>query len=290
LRCQICEGGSLERFRYRLYDERSLLRRVGYSLPDSLLRLLAAVPRLRRAALAVATNRRYFDIDCLWCNSCGTGCTDPPLGKGELAQYYEEYYWENRHVVEGQHRSSDGRPHPKQIELTADRLAWIDARCSQFETVIDYGAGDCAAGYLLRQRATVTAVDPSAQSAQAARDYGLSHSVSLDSVSPADLLYSSHSIEHVHSLSAVFSALCDKVNPGGHLFFETPNIADRSLFPRFFAPPHTYTLSIDTFEELVRRHRLEMIAWEAVGPPWSKHHQNVDSDAFADLRVLLRRV
>ena len=147
----MCEGGSLERFRYRLYDDRSLLRRVGYSLPDPLLRFLGEIPRFRRAARAVSVNRRYFSLDCLWCNTCCTGYADPPLSETELAQYYKDYYWENRDVVDGQHRRSGGL-HPKQIALTSDRLAWIDAWLSQFETVIDYGAGDCAAGYLLRER------------------------------------------------------------------------------------------------------------------------------------------
>jgi 2-polyprenyl-3-methyl-5-hydroxy-6-metoxy-1,4-benzoquinol methylase len=155
--------------------------------------------------------------------------------------------------------------------------------------MIDFGAGDCAASRSLISDYgihDITVVDKSSFSLSAAREIGVRHSNFLEQAPIVDLVFSGHSIEHVHDLSQAMKLLIEKVRIGGYLFFETPNIANQEIFQKLCLAPHTYFLSVESFHRLGKLLGLEVLAIETVGPKWSKAFPRITSDARADLRVL----
>ena len=213
----------------------------------------------------------------------------PPLVESELAEYYAEFYWENRDSADGQHIPAIDRPNETQVSLARDRLAWLARFVDGYGSALDFGAGDCAATYVLKlNQRDVHVVDPSRRAQELAGRYGATYSGTLEAAPVVDMIYSAHSIEHVADLRATVACLIEKVRNGGYLFFETPNV-DLAVFSGMGHTPHTYMLSEESFRMLAGMHGMELIALEVLGPPWNKTHPAVVSDARSDLRVLLRK-
>jgi hypothetical protein len=171
-------------------------------------------------------------------------------------------------------------------------LDWVEQHGIRFSTAIDFGAGDCAAAYLMSKTCglkNVLVVDKSDQTRAIADSMGLSHLTSLQSVSkPVEFIYSSHAIEHVANLRETFALLEKALCDGGFVFLETPNVADIHVFRGVSMTPHTFSLSETSFEKLSKSSNLRLIATDTVGPEWSKH-QNIASQARTDLRGLFKK-
>ena len=161
-----------------------------------------------------------------------------------------------------------------------------------FDTVMDYGAGDCAASHVLSRETAVSGihvVDPSMRARTTAELNQLGYSEDLTGAPRVDLVYAAHSIEHVHDLRLSLAALLQKVRTGGHIFFETPNIANWEIFKALPHTPHTFMLSSHSFHFLEMHFPMEIVAIETCGPPWNKSRKHIRSDEKADLRVLLKK-
>ena len=77
--------------------------------------------------------------------------------------------------------------------------------------------------------------------------------------------------------------------PGGHLFFEVPNVSSKEVFTKLCHTPHTFSLSKGSFEQLAHRFDCRIVAMEDVGGPWQITGEHVTDLAKADLRVLIQR-
>lgn len=288
--CLLCSSERLLRIPYLNLGSLGLVRGLAYKLPGPLAHGLAALsPRFARAYRPVETNRRYFDVTLCWCGTCRTGWAEPQFEEARLSRYYEEYYWGNRDEAEGRHLAEAARPGDLQLQWSAERIAWFAPHVASFGTAIDFGAGDCAASYLLRDCAKVTAVDPSTKAKQLAARYGVEWRKTLADCPAVDLFYASHSLEHVHDLIGVFEAMLDKVHPGGHLFFEVPNVSSREVLTKLCHTPHTFALSKGSFEQLAKRFGCRIVAMEDVGVTWQIEGRSVSDPSKADLRVLIQR-
>lgn len=289
--CFLCGSANTLVLPYLRLNSRSLSRNLAYALPVSVGRAFAALSKRFRSAYAtVAVNKTYFDRQAVFCRDCRTGACQPFFTREQLDQYYHAFYWENRAQLEGRHVPQDDRPNPRQLDWAQDRLAWITRHIPLQGTVMDFGAGDCAAGYVLEQQGlAVHVVDPSADSERLAHKYGLAYSSALEDAPAVDLVYSAQSIEHVHDLVPAFQDLMDRVKPGGHAFFETPNVADPDVFRHLVLTPHTFMLSTQTMQALAGRVGATVVAMETVGPAWSRSHARITSPERTDVRVLLRK-
>lgn len=288
--CFLCGSDRLYRIPYLNLSSLGLVRGLAYKLPLGLTRLVSRLsPAFARAYRPVETNRRYFERTQCYCEACGTSMVEPGFEEAQLSRYYEEYYWDNRDEAEGRHRSEAARPNQLQLDWSAARIAWFEPHVSAFTSAIDFGAGDCAASYLLRERAEVTAVDPSTKAREISARYGVEWRRTLAECAPVDLLYASHSLEHVHDLLEVFALMLERVHPGGHLFFEVPNVSSKEVLNKLCHTPHTFSLSKGTFEQLAQRFDCRIVAMEDVGCPWQIAGKAVSDPSKADLRVLIRR-
>lgn len=288
--CFLCGSERLFRLPYLNMGSLGMVRGLAYKLPSLLARGLGALSlRFARAYRPVETNRRYFDVTLCWCEACRTGWVEPQFEEALLSRYYEEYYWGNRDEAEGRHVSEAARPNDMQLGWSIERIAWLAPHVPDFASVIDFGAGDCAAGYLMRERAQVFAVDPSTKAQETSARYDIEWRPTLAVCPEVDLLFASHSLEHVHDLVGVFEQMLGKVRPGGHLFFEVPNVSSKEVLTKLCHTPHTFALSKASFEQLARRFDCRIVAMEDVHGPWQIAGKRVSDPAKADLRVLLQK-
>jgi hypothetical protein len=65
-----------------------------------------------------------------------------------------------------------------------------------------------------------------------------------------DLLYGSHSLEHVSNLDEIERFIQQSINPGGFVFWEVPNAMKSSSSEVNIQPPHTYYFSRRYFDQL----------------------------------------
>lgn len=289
--CFLCGSDRLYRIPYLNLRSLGLIRGIAYKLPHKLAKWLAMIsPRFARAYRPVETNRRYFTLTQCYCEACGTSSVEPPFEEERLSRYYEEYYWDNRDEVEGRHLSDNAAPNKLQLDWSAARIAWFAPFVPGFTTAIDFGAGDCAASFLLREQAKVAAVDPSTKAQEIAAAYGVEWRRTLAECAPVDLIYASHSLEHVHDLLQVFALMLKQVRPGGHLFFEVPNVSSKEVLVKLCHTPHTFSLSKGSFEQLAQRFDCRIVAMEDVGGPWQIVGRRIADPAKSDLRVLIQRL
>lgn len=232
--CFLYKSPNTVSFDYLRLNSDDFKRNLAYSRPKVVADSLCAISsRFASAYYPVAVNKKYFDRSAVYCKDCLTGSCQPGFEKELLANYYQKFYWNNRDSIDGQHVALDDRPNDRQVGLTDDRIAWIDQFLPRVESVIDFGAGDCAAAFTYGKRAevrTVHVVDPSVRAGAFAAKYGLGYSEKVEQAPVVDLVYSAHSIEHVPDLLKSIGELLSRVRLGGHVFFETPNIGDLEVF------------------------------------------------------------
>ncbi len=136
----------------------------------------------------------------------------------------------------------------------------------------------------------VHVVDPSVRAGALAAKYGVGYSENVDDAPVVDLVYSAHSIEHVSDLLESIGKLLTKVRVGGFVFIETPNIGDQEIFESLCHTPHTFMLSVNSFQYLKGRFPIEITGIEGCGPAWQQGSKQIKSSKKADLRVLLQKM
>jgi 2-polyprenyl-3-methyl-5-hydroxy-6-metoxy-1,4-benzoquinol methylase len=292
--CFLCGSGELIFTKYLRPNSDNLLRNIGYMIPSWFGLAFSKFSRRFAAAYKpISINRKYFNRELCFCRNCVTGYALPFLSQEFLTDYYSEFYWNNRDTNEGAHCPEVGRPNSVQIELAANKIAWLKNHNLSFSSVIDFGAGDCASTYVLLSTCSATSVhvvDPSERAKLLAYKYGATYSANLSDAPVVDLIYSSHSIEHVHNLLEVMSALKSKVRVGGYIFLETPNIGDEELFSSFVHTPHTFLISEKSIQHLANLLNLKVVSMQAVGPRWKDNLPWLSSEIKADLRALLQKL
>jgi hypothetical protein len=294
--CYVCGCGDMitaEKYLHRYSG--NIVRDLAYRLPKNLATIAGLLSgSFSRRYRPVSINKKYFDDKVVvYCSKCGSGLCWPMFQKEVLDGYYSEFYWDNRDKVDGKHLSQEAVPNAQQLSLSRDRLTWVKQYVREVESAIDFGAGDCAAGFTMMQdgwASEVHVVDPSQRAQSMAHTYGLSYSCDMSMAPTVDFIYSAHSIEHVHDLHAMLSVWLERVVLGGHVFVETPNVGDVTVCRALMMTPHTFMLSRHSFSALESRYSFRIVAMECVGPLWAKHRPEILSDERTDLRVLLQKV
>lgn len=291
--CFLCGSTNLLSKNYLGYNSNNVFRNIAYLIPDFLGNFFSyLIPGFISAYRPVLTNKRYFTRHIIFCRNCLTGWAHPYLSCDDLSAYYTEFYWRNRDSVEGSHLPKDFQPNLIQLEISKDRFAWINQFNPRFSSIIDFGAGDCAFSYYIKKNGLsdlVHVVDPSKKALYLSAQYGASYSRDIIDAPIVDFIYSAHSIEHVYDLLVVLELLIARLREGGHIFIETPNIGDELIFQSFTHTPHTFLLSMRSFEYVASIMGLSIIAMECTGPPWKDGFPSLRSQERADLRILLKK-
>ena len=97
----------------------------------------------------------------------------------------------------------------------------------------------------------------------------LGYPENVDKTSFVDLVYSAHSSYQVSDLLERLGKLFTKVRIGG-FFFETPNIGDLKIFEAPYHTPHTFLLSVNSFQFLKSRFSVKIIGDECCDSAWKQ--------------------
>jgi len=293
-RCFVCGSSDLKKVNYLNYNSSSYMRNIGYFLPNMLVSILRYFSKSFSGFYhSIEINKKYFsDRKVNYCMSCLTGFVDPKFSESELDRYYYDFYWKNRVSHETSYNKLEITD--DNLRLAKERIEWIEKNGCVYNSVIDFGAGDCSASLVFSKTLTpssVCAVDKSNQTGLIAKSLDIKYYDSISAPPSADLIFSAHSIEHVHDLFLIMEQISKKINNEGYLFIEVPNIANFNTLNVMSHTPHTYMFSKKTFINLASIFSFELKSIEAVGPKWSVSYANLGSEYkhCADLRVLMRK-
>ena len=208
----------------------------------------------------------FADCKLLWSDK-GYWAADPMPSVAQLNDYYETSYWATRDDRQTWLRHRD-LSHFDQLEPYIRSLVDQDNK----PLAANFGAGHGGISFLLRALGfSVIHIDPYPGDMPIFK-----YAPNLESIgSKVDLIYGSHSFEHVTDVEGTFSQVVNCLNTGGFLFLEVPNAvspfyssvgADNERVP-LIQPPHTVYFTESYFRNL----GLEVLSLETYkyeGDPW----------------------
>ena len=106
-----------------------------------------------------------------------------------------------------------------------------------------------------------------------------------------DLIYSSHSLEHVQNLHETLYEFNSIVKANGYVFIEVPNIANRTVFEMMHHAPHTYNFSQESLCHAMSLYGFETIECQAFGAKLGErlNKQNKELDVPDCILSLFRK-
>lgn len=219
----------------------SKLVAVGVPFPNA---VKSRVLRLRqREAVECLLSKVFSDASLLW-DSRGFWIVNPMPSETELSNYYSEQYWANRTDAQSWLRIRDV-DHFLELEPF---LAEIGER--RHRVAVNFGSGHGGCSFLFRAVGfQVWNVDP------ARHESGMfQHAEGIQDIKEDfDLVYASHSLEHVVNPVEVVRDLISGLSPGGFFYAEVPNArrADEMTESQPpMHPPHTVYYTTDFFRQL----------------------------------------
>lgn len=197
----------------------------------------------QREAVELLLSQMFSGASLRW-HSHGFWTVSPMPTETELNEYYSEQYWANRTDAQSWLRSRDV-DHFLELEPF---LAGIGE--SGHRVAVNFGSGHGGCSFLFRAAGfQVWNVDP------ARHESGMfQHAAGIQDIKEDfDLVYASHSLEHVVNPVESFRDLISGLSPGGIFYAEVPNArrADEmvELLPPIH-PPHTVYYTTDFFRQL----------------------------------------
>ena len=253
-----------------------LLYRAHIPLPASVrTRLFARQQFFKSHQLCEAI---FADCKLVWSDK-GYWAVDPMPSVAQLNDYYETSYWATRDDRQTWLRHRD-LSHFDQLEPYIRSLVDQDNK----PLAANFGAGHGGISFLLRALGfSVTHIDPYPGDMPIFR-----YAPSLQSIgSKVDLIYGSHSFEHVTDVEATFSQVVNSLNKGGILFVEVPNalspyyssIEANNVRVPLIQPPHTVYFTESYFRNL----GLEVLSLETYkyeGDPWGTPAQEGNGEVI----------
>jgi len=224
----------------------SVLSRFGLPLPRP---IATRVRRLESHHKSSALLRSLFESRQLSWDSNGFWLIDPMPSKSSLDDFYAQTYWSSRSDSQSLLRSRD----VDHFVLLEPFLQ--DVRASTQKVAMNFGSGHGGCSFLFRAAGfEVWNVDPAENELEAFRHASSISQVPLD----LDLVYASHSLEHVTDPIATTNEIVDHLGVGGLFFVEVPNArrtdeivyreSERAEPP--IHPPHTVYYTTDFFRSL----------------------------------------
>lgn len=239
-RCAIClSSKAYLKVVHKYYLHLSLKQKLTYLIPEFFWPCIPYqfVNRVRNVKYTKVFFQKRYWVECL---HCGLFKAFPEFSEVELNEFYKKVFWEktNYNYV----NLSDNIVSTR----TKSQFAFITKHLkTEPEFFTDFGAGHCNAirfAIQLNFAKNYQVVDPSTFSALVALNYGVHHVANLAGARKSDFIFSSHSLEHVHSLNETLKHFRRLTRPNALLFIEVPNIDKRKLREGNHVP-HTYCFS-----------------------------------------------
>lgn len=202
------------------------------------------------------------------CDSCIFSSVYPKITPEALNNYYSADYWSIRAttdlegIVFAKSNTDRAKHHLKFLN---------DNGLKKVETMLDFGAGMCGASAVFKPQGfcrDITIFDKASQAREIANMLGIQHIKNMEDKGNKkfDLIYSSHSLEHVQDIGETLTQFSIMVKKEGHVFIEVPNVANKTVLEMCHHAPHTYNFSQKSLCKAMLSYGFETIACETYGP------------------------
>ncbi len=191
---------------------------------------------------------RRFRLHKLVWDDRGVFCLHPKPDKKLVMGYYEETYWDFRTDKGAILRERD-ITHYQHLKKLCPEL-FLGER----KRVLNFGSGHGGLSVLLHVVGhSVVNVEPAGVKPFFPEHWECKKDLN-DATGAFDLIYSSHSLEHVFDLEETLSALKQRSHGKTLFFIEVPNCSLAEA--QKVAPPHTYYFTMEFFRRLFAEHRM----------------------------------
>jgi 2-polyprenyl-3-methyl-5-hydroxy-6-metoxy-1,4-benzoquinol methylase len=204
------------------------------------------------SAKASEKAKKIFDGRKLKKHDCGYWTVEPMPTDYELEEYYRNTYWSAR----------EGGKSSLVILRDIDHLLFLKIHAQKLFlktsiNLLNFGAGHGGFSHLMHAMGhNVYNVEPSGiETTYPDRWEYFSTMNEINRIDVKfDLIYSSHSLEHVIDVDLFMENVSDLISDSGYLFFEVPNCNQTKGFNGgsngIIRAPHTYYFSLKYFETL----------------------------------------
>ncbi|MEK7857834.1 MAG: class I SAM-dependent methyltransferase [Elusimicrobiota bacterium] len=196
-------------------------------------------------------------VKVLRCRSCGLVRLDPIPSEAELDRFYRDVYRTEYDPGVGAEEN-----HKNHLSEARSRVARLEPLLGRSKTVLEIGSGACAfltaVGPLVKE---ACGIEPTDEYRAWAAKQGLQVFPKLADVDGRrfDLIALFHVLEHVREPLGFLKSLLARLNPGGRLIIEVPNVDDAliSLYqvpayaPFYYQSAHLWYFSAATLERAV---------------------------------------
>lgn len=211
----------------------------------------------RRASYLQAISEHFKKRTWKRCTQCGLVFIAPIFSAKELASIYESIYWGRLSPSIRAHYFSSSQP----AKRTLSQFAFLKKHINiPQETFLDFGAGDCNAAKYAKNLGCkeVFVYDKSMFTREIAARYNLKFTENFDETPSFDLVFASHALEHVASISNTLQQVRNKMKRNAKFFVEVPNIKNDDEVIEGTHGLHTYCFNTEGFINTFRRFGMEV--------------------------------
>lgn len=230
------------------------------------------------------------------CQNCDLGTIYPKLSEEILVKFYSQDYW----VAEsGDLETCENNRTTSTYTMLKEYLNFADIK-----TGLEFGSASAQLSRYFQmheKNVTFDCVDPGIVWQEKLKPFIRNIYNDIKKIDNTyDMVFGSHSLEHVPDINDYFGYFVQRLNPKGYLYFEIPNSVEKE---RIFGDepdyhfPHTYFFTPATFIELAKKFDLELISTKTFSQSYTERfagkNKHIDSTMEhpdgAYLRVLLRK-
>lgn len=186
-------------------------------------------------------------FDILECMNCGLKYTFPEPETSTLNAIYGQEYRYDLHRLFSYEKTYRAKKLLSSLPLTKSLNSNVNA--------LELGAGNCELSNVLNKEYgyKVTAVDSNIAHSNNLEVYGMSIEKFLGfNKIRYDLIFLSHTLEHLISFDTIFKQICAILKPGGRIILVVPNALTRKEHWGYWAiPVHVYHFTEDFLKRLV---------------------------------------
>jgi len=173
----------------------------------------------------------------------------PMPSKDELNEYYQNNYWEG-FTKEGKNEGVDNRD-KEHFSILKDQ---IPSLFSEPNKILNFGAGHGGISHLFwKEKFSVVNVEPSKMNINYEERWEQYNDIAeIDLDNKFDLIYGSHSLEHVNNIESFYSRVEKLLKPNSYIFWEVPNgnNPQNGGCNGIICAPHTYYFTKNFFNEI----------------------------------------
>ena len=169
----------------------------------------------------------------------------PSPSREDLEDYYQSVYWDSRGGLAGSVQIRDLIHYSILQEHIGDELV-------PGASFLNFGAGHGGISHLLwNEGLNVRNVDFAPSPGRYSQRFATSRSLEEVPNDSVDIIYGSHSLEHVHDIDSFIAEVERVLRPSATMFWEVPNC--EILSQQVKDPPHTYYFRRSFFENWFAR-------------------------------------